>query len=172
MVDLVQGLDIDTVADNDDEFEFGGGGGRTVVGDEEGYNVAITIKDGVNIGQTIEPVYTKRYSGDSFGTHSVLTDGCGNTQTRRGSGTGFQITLEGILTIEQLREAKRIELNKGTLVDLSLQPWQEEYIVKQFSWDKPSDLNKWYSPEFTDGVEAFTYQLQTRDPTNESNGGF
>lgn len=155
MPTLVRGL-------NADEIELGGGGTTTQV-EEEGYQVAIETENTV-----LEPVYTKTYGGDSFGKHDTLTDGCGNTLTRQGGATGFQISIEGILTIDQLRTADEMGLGKGTVVELTLQPWSREYIVKEFSWDKPSDLNEWVSPNYPTGIEAFTFQLQTRDPTNES----
>lgn len=159
MPTLVRGLDPEAL-------ELGGGDVQTV--DEEGYQVAIATDDTV-----LEPVYTKTYGGDSIGKHDTITDGCGNTLTRQGGATGYQISVEGILTIDQLRTADEMGLAQGTLVELTLQPWTREYIVKQFSWDKPSDLNEWVSPNYPDGIEAFTFQLQTRDPSNEaeSSGG-
>lgn len=116
----------------------------------------------------LQPVYVKTYGGDSYGKHTNLHDGCGNNETVNGGATGFQITVEGILTLEQLRKANELNLHKGTEVTITLQPWTRTYICDDFTWDKPNDLNKWYSPEYPDGVEAYTFQIQTKDPTEET----
>lgn len=132
--------------------------------EEESVEITITVG-----ADSIQPVHVKTYNADSYGTHSELADACGNTETRQGNATGFQLTMEGILTLDQLREAKRIGLSNGTEVVIDLQPWSEQYIVDTFSFDKPNDLNEWYSPNYPEGVEAFTFQLQTKDPTTNNN---
>jgi len=143
--------ELDDSGFGDDVFE---------IDDEDGYDVTFETDLGV-----LEPVYVQKYGGESFGQHTTLHDDCGNSSTVNGGATGFQITVEGIMTLEQLRNAREYELHEGTEVSIALQPWVETYICDDFSWDKPSDLNKWYSPEYPDGAEAFTFQLMTKDPT-------
>jgi len=157
MVDIIKGVDgVDL--DPIDEGEQ-----TQTVDDDDGHYVAITVD-----GQTLEPVHVKDYGADSFGSHTTMTDGCGNRRVREGGGTGFQLTVEGILTLEQLRTAREMELSEGQRVTIDIEPWTESYVLKTFSWDKPNDLNNWYSPTFPLGVSAYTFQLQTKDPTSES----
>lgn len=156
MPDLVRGLDPDTLSLDDSEAE-------TETVDEEGYQVAIATDE-----DTLEPVHVSEYNGDAFGSNTTLTDFCGNRQTVEGDGTGFQITVEGILTLEQVRKARSMGLNEGRVVEITLQPWTDTYTLANFSWTKPSDLNEWYSSNYPDGVPAFTFQLQSEDPTQSS----
>jgi len=137
--------------------------GGVSVSSEESHNVSITTDEG-----TITPVYVKNYGGDSYGKHSTLNDGCGNTRTRSGGTTGFQITMEGIMTIDQLRSVDEYGIHKGAQITIDMQPWTRTYICDNFTWDKPNDLNKWVSPQYTDGIEAFTFQLKTKGEASRS----
>lgn len=132
--------------------------------EEEGYNITFETDEGL-----LDPVYVKKYGGDSYGKHTVLHDDCGNTHTRNGGATGYQVTVDGILTLEQLRKTREIGLDQGAEVTVALEPWVETYICDEFTWDKPNDLNEWYSPEYPDGAEAYTFHFKSRDPTQQSN---
>jgi len=125
--------------------------------DEQSFDVSIETDNGI-----LEPVFVKTYSADSFGKHDQLTDLCGNSEVRNGGATGFQLTIEGILTLEQVRKAREIGLHEGQLATINFQPWVGEYTIDKFTFDKPSDLNNWYSEEYRDGVPAFTFQLTTK----------
>jgi len=125
--------------------------------DEQSFDVSIETESGV-----LEPVFVKTYSADSFGKHDQLSDLCGNSEVRNGGATGFQLTIEGILTLEQVRKAREIGLHEGQLATINFQPWVGEYTIDKFTFDKPSDLNNWYSEEYRDGVPAFTFQLTTK----------
>lgn len=131
--------------------------------EEEGYDVTFETDQGV-----IDPVYVETYSGDSFGKHTTLHDGCGHTDTRNGGATGFQITVKGIMTLQNLRNARENGLHEGVEVSIVLDPWVETYVCDNFTWDKPNDLNKWYSTEHPEGVEAFTFQLKTEGGEDSS----
>jgi len=130
---------------------------------EENHDVTIETDNGV-----LDPVYVKTYGGDSYGKHTTLNDGCGNTRTRNGGSTGFQITIEGILTLNQLRDAREYGLHEGARITIDLQPWTDEYICDNFTWDKPNNLNQWVSDEYPNGVEAFTFQLKTKGEESDS----
>jgi len=156
MVSLVRGLpEFENFSASDDEP-------IDEVSEEEGYDVTFETDYGV-----LKPVYVKQYGGESFGKHTTLNDDCGNTKTVNGGATGFQITVQGILTLDQLRKAKEMRLHEGTEVSIQLQPWTRTYVCDDFKWDKPSDLNKWYSPNYPNGKPAFSFQLMTKDPTQD-----
>lgn len=131
---------------------------------EDSIDVTITTADG-----ELQPAHISNYSADSYGQHTRLNDHCNNSETRQGGATGYQITIEGIWTLDQLRKTREIGLQEGVEATIDIQPWSDQYVIDTVSWDKPSDLNKWYDPnEYPSGIEAFTFQVQTKDPTSSA----
>jgi hypothetical protein len=135
----------------------------TELPEEDRFEVSIATEGG-----ELVPVHTKTYGMDSHGQSEQLTSDCGTTETRANGATGFHITLEGILTLEQVRKARQLELQKGQRATITLQPWTETYTIDSFSIDKPNDLNEWVSTKYPNGIQAFTYQLQTKNPEEQS----
>lgn len=106
------------------------------------------------------PAVTQRVEYDHSGQSSAITTTCGETENRRESDKKPDMTIEGILTEDQLEPAK--QLKEGEEITLVSDIHQGQVFVKRLTIEQTPDLIHYIQ----DGQEqlAFGFQLQLKQP--------
>lgn len=106
------------------------------------------------------PAVVQRVEFDNTGQSSSITTVCGETENRRESDDNPDLTVEGILTEDQLNTAK--DLKNGEEVRLVSDVHQGKVFVKRLTIEQKADLVHYIE----NGEEklAFGFSLQLRTP--------
>jgi len=127
---------------------------------------AVVIRRGET---TVTPVYVGEVMVDAIGSSTRVTDDCGDTETRDTSATGWQLTIDGLLTHEQWRTLRQMDL-KGNTATFNTDPISGSFVVEDVSITQTDETNKWDGPnsEFS-GQLVYSFQIKTKD--NEGTNG-
>lgn len=106
------------------------------------------------------PAVTQRVEYDNTGQSSSISSVCGETENRRETDDKPDMTIEGILTEDQLERAKA--LKEGEEITLVSDIHQGRVFVKRLTIEQSSDLIHYID----NGQEklAFGFQLQLKQP--------
>lgn len=123
---------------------------------------ASIVTDDENV---FSPAVVERVEYDHTGQTSSITSVCGETENRRESDEKPDLTLEGVITEDQLTEAKR--LKEGEEITLISDVHQGPVYIKRLTIEQSSDLVSFIGD---DGEEklAFSFSLQLGDPGGSS----
>lgn len=110
--------------------------------------------------EDFEPAVAQRVEYDNTGQTSSISSVCGETENRRESDEKPDMTIEGILTQDQLETAK--SLKEGEKITLISDIHQGTVFVKRLTIEQNQDLIHYIE----NGTEqlAFTFQLQLKQP--------
>lgn len=122
-------------------------------------------------GITLEPVYVKSAKTKLNGNAETITDDCGETEVRRNGDTNWNITVDGIITQDQLSTLQSIAAaEEPVFVDAEVLGSQSgQYVVKDCSISHTDELNTIDVPT-NDGAAskpAYNFQLQCKAPGSE-----
>lgn len=108
-----------------------------------------------------EPSIVERVEYDHKGQTSSVTTVCGETENRRTSDEQPDITIEGIITEDQLADAK--SLKEGDQITLISDVHRGDVFIRRVTIEQTTDL---VSIVMDDGQEklAFSFQLQLGQP--------
>jgi hypothetical protein len=106
------------------------------------------------------PAVTQRVEYDHSGQSSSITTVCGETENRRESDEKPDLTVEGILTENQLEQAK--SLREGEEITFVSDVHSGNVFVKRLTISQEADLVHYI--ENGDEQLAFTFQLQLKQP--------
>lgn len=147
-----------------EKFKTGGGGSSRFAEDA----VADALDDSADItiereGLSVTPVYVGQIDYDAYGAVERLTDGCGNTEARTNGATGWQITIEGIVTQSQWETMMRMGLKGNEALITSNGP-SDTYVIDDVSFSETDEVNNWVDKA---GFEenAVQFRITTKDPT-------
>lgn len=107
-----------------------------------------------------DPAVVQRVEYDHTGQSSSITSVCGETENRRESDEKPDMTIEGVLTEDQLETAK--SLQEGEEITLVSDIHQGNVFVKRLTIEQTPDLIHYIE----NGTEqlAFHFQLQLKQP--------
>jgi len=109
-----------------------------------------------------EPAVVQSIEYDHEGDSSAATTVCGETENRRTSDENPEITIEGIITEEQLDTIK--SLKRGDEITLISDIEQGQVFVRRVTINQSSDLIG-YLPDGADKAQlAMNFQLQLKKP--------
>lgn len=111
---------------------------------------------------SLEPAVVRSIEYDHKGQQSSITTTCGETENRRESDDKPDITLQGILTYDQLETAKN--LKEGDEITLSSDVHQGQVFVHRLTITQTSDLNYFVPDGSNEEQLAFEFQLQLSQP--------
>jgi hypothetical protein len=108
---------------------------------------------------------------DAIGTSSRVTDDCGNTENRDTNTTGWQLTIDGLLTHEQWTTLRTMEL-KGNSATFNTDPISGTFIVEDVNITQTDETNRWEgeNSEYS-GQLVYAFQITTKDE-EQDNGVF
>lgn len=109
----------------------------------------------------IEPAVAERVEFDHQGAMSQIMTVCGETENRREGDNKPNITVEGIITDENLEAMKNI--HKGQKITFVSDVDQAEVVVKRVSVEQNTDIIH-FTPDGGEQKLAFTFQLQLKYP--------
>lgn len=133
----------------------------------EGHSVVIESGDA-----TLEPVWVSEAKTNLNGNSDTMTTNCGDTLVRRQGNNNWNITIDGIITQDQLGTLQTIGVSNAPVqVDAEVLGSQSgEFVVKDLSITHSDELNTIDVPT-DDGVKskpAYNFQLQLKAPGSDS----
>lgn len=108
------------------------------------------------------PSVVQRVEYDHKGQTSSLTSVCGETENRREGDNNPDITIEGIVTTDEIPQAK--QLKEGQEITLVSDVHQGQVFVKSLTIEQTQDLIHYIPDESDEEQLAFTFQLQLGQP--------
>lgn len=111
-------------------------------------------------GQDFDPAVVQRLEYDHSGQTSSISSECGETENRRETDEEPAMTIEGVMTEDQLSQAKQLE--EGQEITIVSDIHQGSVFVKRITIEQNTDIIHAY----IDGEEklAFPFQLQLQQP--------
>lgn len=117
-----------------------------------------TIQSGT-VG-TLNPSVVQSIKFDNKGMMSSITTECGETENRREGNNKAKVTVEGIITEDEVNEMRSLrEQEQITFVSDIV---QNEMIIERLSITQKSDLN-WIEINGQQEL-AFSFQIQLKEP--------
>jgi hypothetical protein len=107
------------------------------------------------------PAVVERVEYDHSGQTSSITSVCGETENRRESSEQPELTVEGILTEDQLPDAK--SLKEGQEITFISDVHQGQVYIKRLTIEQSSDIIAYINDSGEEKL-AFTFQLQLGQP--------
>jgi hypothetical protein len=112
--------------------------------------------------QEFEPAVVQRIEYDNEGQMSQITSLCGESENRRSGENLPKMTIEGILTDDQLTEAKALQ--QGEEIDMVSDIYTGPVEVRRLTIEQSEQLLT-FRPSGSDQEKtAFTFQLQVKQP--------
>lgn len=112
--------------------------------------------------EPFDPAVVQRVEYDHTGQTSSITSVCGETENRRESDEQPDLTVEGIITKDQIPTAKN--LKEGDEVTLISDVHQGQVYIKRLTVEQNTDVIH-YIPEGSEEEQlAFTFSLQLGQP--------
>lgn len=109
----------------------------------------------------IEPAVAQRVEFDHKGAMSQIMTVCGETENRREGDNKPSITVEGVITNENLEAMK--SLHKGQKITFVSDVDQGRVIIERVSIEQNTDVIH-YTPDGGERQLAFVFQLQLKYP--------
>ena len=119
-----------------------------------------------NDREEFSPSVVQRVEYDHRGQTSSVTSVCGETENRRESDEQPDITVEGIITSDEIPVIKG--LKKGEEVTLVSDIHQGEVFVKRVTIEQSTDVIHYIPTESNEEKLAFTFQLQLGQPGGDN----
>lgn len=117
---------------------------------------------GVSYRHSIRSKYVETVEVDAIGSSIRITDGCGNSATRDTNATGYQVTVDGMITDSQLQTIMTNRL-KGSTASITTDPISDTLVFETVHISQTDELNAWVEGELDDGVLAYRFQLPIVD---------
>lgn len=112
--------------------------------------------------EVFDPAVVQSVEYDHRGGSTSVTSVCGETENRRTSDKEPDITIEGVITDDQIPAAKG--LKKGEEVTLVSDIHQGEVYVKRLTISQSTDIIHYIPDGEKNEQLAFTFQLQLGQP--------
>lgn len=120
-------------------------------------NVAVIPSE----GSEFAPAVAQRVEYDHEGQTSSITTECGETENRREADEKPDLTIEGVITEDQLDPIK--QLKRGDEITLVSDVHKGEVFVRRTTIEQSQDLISYVDEDGTERL-AFSFQLQLRQP--------
>lgn len=108
------------------------------------------------------PSVVQRVEYDHSGQTSSITSVCGETENRRESDEQPDITIEGVITSDEIPVAK--SLKKGEEITLVSDIHQGDVFVKRLTIEQTTEIAHYIPDEGDEEKLAFSFQLQLGQP--------
>lgn len=112
------------------------------------------------------PAVVQRVEYDHRGQSSSTTSVCGETENRRESDEQPDITVEGIITEDQIPDAK--SLKRGDEITLISDVHQGDVYVKRLTITQSNDVIRYIPDGDSEEQLAFSFQLQLGQPGGQA----
>lgn len=117
--------------------------------------------DAEQLGGEIEPSLVQNVKFDHKGQMSSITTECGETENRREGDNKVNITVEGIITVDEVDDMR--SLRNEEKINFVSDIYSGEVIVKRLSITQSADL-LYYKPSGGEQELALNFQLQLKQP--------
>lgn len=112
--------------------------------------------------QEFEPAVVQRIEYDNEGQMSQVTSLCGESENRRSGENMPKMTVEGILTEDQLSNAKALQA--GDEITMVSDLYTGPVIVRRLTISQSADLLTFRKSGNSTEKTAFNFQLQVKQP--------
>jgi len=110
----------------------------------------------------ITPAVTQSVDFDDKGKMTQITTQCGETENRRGGENKPNLTVEGIITEDQIEEFKKLKFADN--VELISDVFNGNITISRLSISQNTDLVYYQENDSAEKQLAFEFQIQTRQP--------